>query len=110
MTTYANPGGIADVPPSPNKVESTWGNAIRDRVVNNYASAAARDAAIPTPVIGQSCVCIISDTPTFIIYQGATTGWTPPWNTAWGEVASVVVQTTQASITSARLKNPAVVR
>ena len=33
-------------------VESDWGNDIRDRTVQRYADAAARDAGVPFPVAG----------------------------------------------------------
>jgi hypothetical protein len=98
VTTYPNPGAIADVPPSPNKVESTWGNAIRDRVINSFASTAARDAAIPSPVPGQ--MCVIGTTQTLLQYCGATSGWCPPWNMPWGVMAFVQDTTNRTGITT----------
>jgi len=86
VTTYSNPGAIGDVPPSPNKVESTWGNAMRDRVVQNFATETDRDAAITAPVVGMFCYC--HDVDQLQQYAGATMGWTPPWNMPWGEVAA----------------------
>lgn len=99
MTTYANPGAIADVPPIPNVIETTWGNAIRDRVVGNYDTLAHANAAIPSPVEGM-CIYVGGSVHKFLIYAGATDTWQPPWNTAWGTVAAVEVATDQGSITT----------
>lgn len=55
MTVYGNPGAIADVVGTTGRIEASWGNAIRDRVVNTFASTAARDAAIPSPSGGMLC-------------------------------------------------------
>lgn len=100
MTTYPNPGAIADVVTN-NKIESTWGDAIRDRVVQNFATAAARDAAITSPVVGQMC-CILSGTGQlqFLQYMGATDGWRPPWNLPWGVVAEADVNSNQGTFTA----------
>lgn len=42
---------MADVVPA-ELIESQWGNDIRDRTIQRYASAAARSASIPTPTAG----------------------------------------------------------
>lgn len=99
-TTYTNPGAIANVVTLSGRIESTWGNAVRDRLVNNFASAAARNAAIPSPVVGQTCVTVISGIPTFQVYASVTSGWCPPWNMPWGQVAYVSVTSTQSGITT----------
>lgn len=44
-------GEIADVIAG-DPIEAAWGNAIRDRVLSRYATAAARDAANATPSTG----------------------------------------------------------
>lgn len=98
MTTYPNPGNVADMPPTPNKVESTWGNAIRDRTVQNFATTTDRDAAITSPVVGQHCYVTGLGLQQ---YAGATDGWTKPWYQAWGPVAAPVkVTADQGSITT----------
>ena len=53
-----------------------------------FANAAARDAAIPLPTAGQTC--IQTDIPGgFLVYRVIVPapGWYPPWNTAWGRRA-----------------------
>ncbi len=83
------------------RIESTWGNAIRDRTVQNFATAAARDAAIPSPVVGQLCVIDNDAVATLALqqYVGATDGWRGPWNLPWGRMT--VATTTSASSNSA---------
>ncbi len=73
MTVYPNPGAIGNMPPTPNVVESTWGNAIRDRVVNNFDTTGHRDAAIGSPVEGMY-VHIAGRG--LQAYSGAASGWT----------------------------------
>lgn len=97
MTTYANPGAVADVPPTPNKIEETWGNAIRDRVVNNYANTTDRDADITAPVLGQTCYVAGVG---FQIYAGPTDGWRAPWNLSWGRITSASITSDSAAFTS----------
>ena len=82
MTTYANPGAVGDVVTA-TAIETTWGNAIRDRVIQNFASAAARDAAITSPVVGMHCYVTSVG---LMQYSGATNGWTQPWYQPWGMV------------------------
>lgn len=50
--------------------------------IPRFANAAARDAAITDPVSGQFCWML--DTSRLLQYTTPTTGWQPPWNTAWG--------------------------
>lgn len=110
MTTYADPGAIADVVALVGRVEATWGNAMRDRVVQRFVDTTTRDAAIPSPHVGQLCVITggafsyVSATPgagTLLEYQSATTGWTKPWNMPWGPVAAVAnAVATQGTITA----------
>lgn len=60
-------------------------------------TSAAR-AAYPSPAVGMHVH--ESDTGNDLVYQGPTTGWTPPWNTSWGEVAAGVTTTDQPGITA----------
>src|SRR5437588_3066926 len=54
-----------------------------------FADAAARDAAMPTPIV--SSTCVLRDTGELLVYYGTGLGWRPPWNTAWGLRAEGVV-------------------
>jgi hypothetical protein len=71
VTTYADPGAIADVVGTSGRIEATWGNAVRDRLVHRFASTASRDAAIPSPTEGM--VCYVTVTHTYYEYNG--TSW-----------------------------------
>ena len=95
MTTYSFPGAIGDMPPTPNKVESTWGNAIRGRVVNQFANDSDRDAAIGSPVEGMACY--VAGDHTLEVYTGATDGWCAPWNMPWGEVEATKLSSSSQS-------------
>ena len=55
---------------------------VRDNTVPQFASAAARSAAIAAPVVGT--MSYLTDTGSLEVYYGATTGWRPPWSTRWG--------------------------
>lgn len=107
MTTYANPGPIADVVATSGRVESTWGNAMRDRIVNSFASTASRDtfyASVNGGVIkeGQFCYVAYTGAGTGLLqYCGAVDGWRQPWNSDWGSVgADGTTTSTQSGITT----------
>lgn len=97
MTTYAFPGAIGDVA-SNGKIESTWGNAVRDRLIAVFGSAAARASALPAPQVGQSTVQ--TDTMSFLQYVGATDGWQKVWNMPWGLMPNGLasLSTTQSAV------------
>lgn len=57
---------------------------VRDNTVPQFASAAARSAAIAAPVVGT--MSYLTDTGSLEVYYGATTGWRPPWARPWGIV------------------------
>jgi hypothetical protein len=65
-------GWIPDVVPD-QTIESAWGNKIRDRTVTPFANAAARTAAIVTPVTGM--LTFLDDTNVTDIWDGAA--WRP---------------------------------
>lgn len=48
-----------------------------------YVNAAARDAALTAPAIGQGVFLI--DSGSVLFYYGPALGWRPPWNTPWGQ-------------------------
>lgn len=87
--TIASPGYVPDVH-STDPLDPAWGDAIRDRAWQVFADAAARDAAITAPVIGEMAVLISPATGTLTgIYEyvGPVQGWAQPWNMPWGAVA-----------------------
>jgi hypothetical protein len=91
VTVYTNPGPIANVV-TKTDVEDSWRNAIRDRVVNTFATAAERDtfyAGQGGPKAGQ--FCYVDNLSGLLGYAGPVCGWQPPWNVAWGEVATSFV-------------------
>jgi hypothetical protein len=51
-------------------VASSWGNAIRNRTAQRYASAAARDASIPVPTTGD--LAVLEDTGDLTMFDGST--------------------------------------
>jgi hypothetical protein len=51
-------------------IESSWGNTIRDHVVNTFATAAERTTAIPTPKAGM--VTYLSTTDALEYWNGTT--------------------------------------
>jgi hypothetical protein len=73
-------------------------------MIPHFTTAAARDAAITTPAVGEMC-CITSDGTAanngWFQYYGATTLWRPPWNLPWGSVGAVTFSASnQGSITA----------
>lgn len=77
---------------------------VRDNTVPQFASAAARSAAIAAPVVGT--MSYLTDTGSFEVYYGATTGWRRPWSIPWGLVTPssgsnpASLTTNQATITT----------
>lgn len=58
-----------------------------------------RSTTRPTNV-SKGQVIFETDTGSVLVWYGATTGWKPPWNTAWGHVGSAAVTTDNGGITS----------
>lgn len=56
------------------------------------------------PAYGDSI--IESDTGNFLIYYGPTTGWQPPWNTAWGEVTRLQLGADQSTSSTTAVDVP----
>jgi hypothetical protein len=63
------------------------------RVVHTCTSSTRPASPSPGDMIWET------DTHKFLIYQTTTTGWTPPWNMAWGEYGSATKTTDQLGIT-----------
>lgn len=57
---------------------------------------------ITSPTIGQ--MIYETNTGSFLVYYGATTGWRPPWNQSWGILDRATVSTDQ-SISSTTIAN-----
>lgn len=56
---------------NPNElITSSWGNTIRDHVVNTFTDSTARNAAIPSPQTGMTCW--LSTPKFFQVYDGST--------------------------------------
>jgi len=51
-----------------------------------FTTAAVRDAAIPHPSQGDTCVISTGTGAGLYTYAGPITGWQQPWNQPWGEV------------------------
>lgn len=76
-------GGISIYPPVPDMANG----------LPRYTSAQRPQQ----PYVGM----LIYETDTFRImqYQSATTGWTPPWNEAWGDIGEASITADASSIT-----------
>lgn len=61
-----------------------------------FETAAARDAVIAHPTIGQQAFLV--STGEVLFYYGTLYGWCPPWNTAWGEWSYAVISAPVAVI------------
>lgn len=80
-------------------LDPAWGDAIRDRAFQVFDTTANRDAAIPSPQVGQVGVITTGTNAGVYEYSGATVGWTPPWNTGWGEVGRATVTSATTGVT-----------
>jgi len=85
------------------RADGTWAmpaGAMLAQTIQTYPTAAARDAAVPSPA--QGACCYITGTGEFLVYQGTNIGWAPPWNHSWGLVANgfQTTATAQGSITN----------
>jgi hypothetical protein len=92
LPTYTKPGAIADVVGTTGRIEATWGNAIRDRVVNLFATTTDRDSFYTSPWDGAECY--VTATHTHYIYTGAVwRAWDSAFRTyspAWLQSATGV--------------------
>jgi hypothetical protein len=83
-------------------------NYLMTQSVMYFASTAARDAAITSPVAGMVAFIDSNDANEgFYIYHGATGGWRkgPGWNAPWGIVASTSLTTGAATYNSTSYTN-----
>jgi hypothetical protein len=84
---------IPDVVPG-GTIATSWGNPIRDRTVQRYASAAARDASVPVPIDGD--VAWLTGTSDLTMFNGSV------WLTMafQNNVEAVRVHTNQAAVST----------
>jgi hypothetical protein len=73
-------------------VLSAWGNKVRDRVINPFANAAARNSAITSPVEGM--VAYLADVDRLCFYTGSVWAWVPGQVLARGNRATTSTLTT----------------
>lgn len=76
---------------------------LRDNSIPQFANAAARTAAIVSPVVGTASYLL--DTGSYEVYYGATTGWRRPWANPWG-VLNAAQNTAAASSTGTEVDIP----
>lgn len=93
----AFPGYVSDVNDGDDITED-WGDAIRDRAFQIFTDTTTRDAAIPSPKVGQWCY--ITSTGSLLQYAGATDGWRQPWNSDWGRIQTATITATSAAFTA----------
>lgn len=77
---------------------------IRDQVVNQFASTAARDAAITSPVEGMVCYVASGDDEEGLYTYTSAGDWVPgSWNNSWGVLPSGYARKTanQSSVAGA---------
>lgn len=74
-------------------IEESWGDQIADSVVNPFATAAARSAAITSPTAGMTTALTAANATNGLeVWNGAS--WKRPWNMPWGQVAYAINGTT----------------
>ncbi len=74
-------------------ITATWGNQVRDQQVSVFASAAARDSAVTSPVAGMTCYTSADDQ-----YWRYTTKWLRMQKTVAFDVSSIQSYTTTGFI------------
>ena len=67
------------------ETESDWANLIRDRIIQRYTTASARDASVPSPVAGE--LSYLQDIQAVEVYDGS--GWVPIATNNYGQRAGV---------------------
>ena len=73
---------------------------VRDQAVSQFASAAARDAAITAPVAGMVATILSNDVTEGLSFRTSAGTWRLPWNMPWGVVGAATVTASQAGITT----------
>jgi hypothetical protein len=68
---------------------------VQDQVVATFPNAAARDAAIIAPKVGQ--LCWVTDIASLFVWSAAGAGWRPPWNMPWGAAAAPAIITANSA-------------
>jgi hypothetical protein len=85
-------------------ITAAWANAsVRDQSVSPFATTAARDSAITSPVTGMVTYISSNDSAEGILTRASGSIWRQPWNMPWGLVAgavSDVIQSTTSGTTA----------
>ena len=90
-------------------ITSEWGNDIRDRTVQRYATVAARTASMPTPVEGD--LSYLQDSNTVHVYNGSTWVKLAPVPVVTADIAASNITTAliaDGNVTAAKLAGSAV--
>lgn len=88
-------GGYKTWSPLEEVTAANMNSFVRDNTVPQFANAAARTAAIVSPVYGTASYLL--DTGSYEVYYGATTGWRRVWNDPWGLITFQTYSTTQTA-------------
>lgn len=78
-------------------ITSVWGNGVRDNTTNNFANAADRNTAIPSPFNGQ--LTYRADVKWFEYYDSTATSWIP----VPGTIIARANRTTDSSTTTTEI-------
>lgn len=82
-------------------ITAAWANAnVRDQTVTPFASWAARDSAISSPVAGMVVYGATGDIQEGISTRNSAGQWRTPWNQPWGDVGAASSTSIQSGITT----------
>lgn len=69
---------------------ANWNANVRDQGVPPFASAAARDSAITSPIVGMLAAITSNDKNEGLSQRNTAGQWRPPWNLPWPCVAYAI--------------------
>jgi hypothetical protein len=82
-------------------ITAAWANAnVRDQTVSPFASTAARDSAISSPVAGMVEYLTTNDATEGLTTRTSAGTWRLPWNQPWGYIATATATTDQTGIST----------
>lgn len=82
-------------------ITAAWGNGdVRDQVIVPFASTAARDSAITSPVVGMVEYIKSNDSAEGLTTRNSASQWRLPWNMPWGIQGVATVTASQTGITT----------
>src|SRR5438046_764760 len=76
---------------------------VQEQVIPTFATAAARDTAIPTPKVGQFCYMATPGVLLQYTDKSVTPGWYRPWDQPWGCIQDMKVIVPDSSISWGQL-------